>query len=202
MLPEMTSPPAASSPAPDDAEVIAASLSDSECFAAIFDRHVEVIHHYIARRVGTDAADDIVAETFLAAFRRRSVYDVSRSDARPWLYGIATTLVARHRRSEVRYLRALSRTGVDPLPESLADGVVNRLITHDQKRRLAGALATLGQGDRDALLLVVWGELTYEETARALDIPLGTVRSRLNRARRKLRAQLGRNDPTKETHDG
>jgi RNA polymerase sigma factor (sigma-70 family) len=69
-------------------------------------------------------------------------------------------------------------------------------------RRLAGALATLGRGDRDTLLLVVWGELTYEEAARALGIPVGTVRSRLNRARRKLRERLGGIDPMKEARDG
>ncbi|GAA4587475.1 RNA polymerase sigma factor [Planotetraspora phitsanulokensis] len=199
---EMTGALAAASSAADDAELIMASLTDSERFAAIFDRHAEPIHHYVARRVGTDAADDIVAETFLTAFRRRSSYDPARPDARPWLYGIATTLVARHRRSEVRYLRALSRTGVDPLPESPADGVVERITAQDHMRRLAGALATLGRGDRDTLLLVVWGELTYEEAARALGIPVGTVRSRLNRARRKLRERLGGVDPMKEAHDG
>ncbi|MFI6324373.1 RNA polymerase sigma factor [Nonomuraea sp. NPDC050556] len=97
----------------DDAELIRRSLDDPEQFAALFDRHVQQIHHYVARRLGTHSADDIAAETFLIAFRRRASYDLTRPLARPWLYGIATTLMARHRRDEERFLRALSRTGVD-----------------------------------------------------------------------------------------
>ncbi|GAB3958416.1 RNA polymerase sigma factor [Actinoallomurus acanthiterrae] len=178
-----------------DAELIRASLTDSERFAALFDRHHRPIHHYVARRLGTQAADDIVGETFLTAFRRRETYDLSRSHALPWLYSIATSLVARHRRDEERYLRALRRTGVDPLPEPLADQVTGRVVAQEQERRLAGALAALSQGDRDVLLLVAWGDLSYEETAEALSVPVGTVRSRLHRARRKVRKALGGHHP-------
>lgn len=174
----------------DDAELIRRSADDPEQFAALFDRYARQIHLYVARRLGTQAADDIVGETFLAAFRRRHSYDQAFPMARPWLYGIATTLVARHKRQEERLLRALSRTGVDPLPEPLADGVVRRVAAQDRERELAGALATLARGDRDVLLLVAWEDLSYEEVARALDIPLGTVRSRLHRARKKARAAL------------
>ncbi|MGI5167637.1 RNA polymerase sigma factor [Spirillospora sp. CA-253888] len=174
-----------------DADLIEASLADPERFAALFERHHAEIHRYAARRIGTVAADDVVAETFLAAFRRRSAYDLARPDARPWLYGIATTLVARHRRAEVRHLRAVARTGVDPLPEPMAERVVSRVAAQQGERDLARALAGLNRGDRDVLLLVAWGDLSYQEVARALDIPIGTVRSRLNRARRRLRAALG-----------
>jgi RNA polymerase sigma-70 factor (ECF subfamily) len=107
----------------DDAELIRLSAADPERFAALFDRYAVQIHHYAARRLGTQAADDIVAETFLIAFRRRGTYDLDRPLARPWLYGIATTLIARHRRDEQRHYRALRRTGVDPLPEPVADTV-------------------------------------------------------------------------------
>ncbi|MFI6517441.1 RNA polymerase sigma factor [Spirillospora sp. NPDC050679] len=174
-----------------DADLIEASLDDPERFAALFERHHAEIHRYAARRIGTAAADDVVAETFLAAFRRRRAYDLARLDARPWLYGIATTLVARHRRAEVRYLRAVARTGVDPLPEPMAERVVSRVAAQEGERELARALAGLNRGDRDVLLLVAWGDLSYQEVAHALDIPIGTVRSRLSRARRKLRAALG-----------
>ncbi|GII84155.1 DNA-directed RNA polymerase sigma-70 factor [Sphaerisporangium siamense] len=174
----------------DDAELIRRSGDDPEQFAVLFDRYGRQIHRYVARRLGAQVADDIVAETFLAAFRRRGAFDTSFPQARPWLYGIATTLIARHRRQEERLLRALHRTGVDPLPEAMADVVERRVAAQDRKRELAGALASLSRGDRDVLLLVAWEDMSYEEVARALDIPLGTVRSRLHRARKKARSVL------------
>ncbi|WP_433178301.1 RNA polymerase sigma factor [Actinoallomurus sp. CA-150999] len=178
-----------------DAELIRRSWTDPERFAALFDRHHRPIHRYVARRLGTQVADDLVGETFLIAFQRRDTYDLSYSHALPWLYSIATSLVARHRRDEERYLRALRRTGADPLPEPIADQVTGRVVAQEQERRLAGALAGLSQGDRDVLLLVAWGDLSYEETAQALSVPVGTVRSRLHRARRKVRKALGGNHP-------
>ncbi|GAA2654502.1 RNA polymerase sigma factor [Nonomuraea recticatena] len=194
----MTQPQPVETLEADDAELIRRSHDDPEQFAGLFDRYIQQIHRYVARRLGTQAADDIAAETFLTAFRRRASYDLTQRLARPWLYGIATTLMARHRRGEERFLRALSRTGVDPLPEPMADAVVGRVAAQEEDRRLAGALAGLSQGDRDVLLLVAWGDLTYEEVATALGVPIGTVRSRLHRARRKARAALGGDDPTRE----
>ena len=132
-----------------------------------------------------------MAETFLAAFRRRSSYDSGRPQARPWLYGIATTLIARQRRSEQRLYRALARTGLDPLPEPIADQVVRRVAAQGQQRRLAAALAGLSPPDREVLLLVAWAGLSYEEIAEAVGVPVGTVRSRLHRARGKVRKVLG-----------
>jgi len=178
-----------------DAELIRQSWAEPNSFAVLFDRHHRPIHRYIARRLGTQAADDIVGETFLIAFRARESYDLARSQALPWLYSIATTLIARHRRDEQRYLRALRRTGADPLPEPIADQVVGRVAAQNQDRRLAEALAALSPGDRDVLLLVAWGDLSYEETAQALSVPIGTVRSRLHRARRKVRKALGGDHP-------
>ncbi|MEU4324729.1 RNA polymerase sigma factor [Nonomuraea dietziae] len=194
----MTQPQPVETLEADDAELIRRSHDDPEQFAGLFDRYIQQIHRYVARRLGTQAADDIAAETFLAAFRRRASYDLTQRLARPWLYGIATTLMARHRRGEERFLRALSRTGVDPLPEPMSDAVVGRVAAQEEDRRLAGALAGLSQGDRDVLLLVAWGDLTYEEVATALGVPIGTVRSRLHRARRKARVALGGDDPTRE----
>jgi RNA polymerase sigma-70 factor (ECF subfamily) len=173
-----------------DADLIRRSWAEPECFAGLFDRYGEQIHRYVARRLGTVEADDIVAETFLAAFRRRTSYDPGRPLARPWLYGIATTLIAQHLRDEQRYYRALARTGVDPLPEPMADAVVRRVAAQELQRRLAGALAALAARDRDVLLLVAWGGLGHDEIAEALSVPVGTVASRLHRARRKLRAAL------------
>src|SRR5579863_1015341 len=89
----------------DDAAIIAASFGVPDKFAELFGRHAPVIHRYIARRVGPQYAEDLVAETFLVAFRRRQTYDSSQRDARPWLYGIATNLIGQHRREEARQLR-------------------------------------------------------------------------------------------------
>jgi len=174
----------------DDADVIAASRTDPETFAVLYDRYAADIHRYAARRVGTGHADDIVAETFLAAFRRRTSYDTSHRMARPWLYGIATNLLARHRRDEERLYRALERTGIDPLPEPMDTTVVARVTAQSRHQSLAAALAGLAPRDRDALLLLAWGGLTYEEVAEALDVPTGTVRSRIHRARKKTREAL------------
>ncbi|MEE1750289.1 RNA polymerase sigma factor [Streptomyces sp. NPDC059118] len=185
----MTGPPASTD---DDAEVVAQSLEEPEIFAGLYDRHAPDIHRYAARRLGEGAADDITAETFLIAFRSRHRYDGSHRSARPWLYGIAAHLIGKHRRSEERGLRALARTGQDPVAASWSDRSDDRIAA---QAPLAAALAALSPGDRHVLLLVAWADLGYQEVAEALGIPLGTVRSRLNRARRKVREAL-RLDPS------
>ena len=186
----------------DDAEVIRRSHGAPDAFALLFDRHAAALHRYVTRRLGEALADDIVAETFLAAFRRRDRYDPGRADARPWLYGMAANLIGHHRRWEVRSStwhwpgpgstrwRRATRTGWRPACRPRA--------VH---RDLAEALAALSADDREVLLLVAWAEFSYEEVARALDIPLGTVRSRLHRARKRTRAALGGVDPTAITDE-
>ncbi|WP_214408810.1 RNA polymerase sigma factor [Sphaerisporangium fuscum] len=182
--------------AADDAEVIARSRHEPEEFAALFTRHASALKRYVVRRLGIEPAEDIVAETFVVAFRRRASYDLAYGDARPWLYGIATNLIGRHRRDEINQYRALSRTGADPVMEPFTDRVDQRVAVGAARGRLATALAGLPDGHRDALLLVTWGELTYEDAARSLGVAVGTVRSRVNRARKKLRRALGDMDPT------
>ena len=180
---------------PDDAALIEASRREPETFAGLYDRHAAPIHRYVSRRLGDGMADDIVADTFLAAFRRRQSYDLRCSDARPWLYGIAANLIGKHRRTESRMLRAFARTGVDPVLEGHADRIDSRVTAGSVQPDLAAALAGLSAGDRDVLLLIAWADLSYEQTATALGIPLGTVRSRLHRAREKIRAALGDRNP-------
>jgi RNA polymerase sigma-70 factor, ECF subfamily len=182
---------------PDDAALIAESCHVPERFGLVFDRHAAAIHGYITRRLGRDAADDLVAETFLIAFRQRGRYDRGQPSARPWLYGIATRLISRRRREEVRFFRAIARTGIDPAAESVADEGARRVDAQAQHRRLAAALAGLPVADRDALLLITEG-LGYEEAARALGVPVGTLSSRLARARRKVRAEFGGVNPADE----
>lgn len=180
----------------DDAAAIERSRQHPEAFAEVFRRHAPELKRYVTRRLGRDAAEDVVAETFLAAFRQRDRYDLARRNARPWLYGIATNLIGRHVRDEVRHLRAVQRTGADPVTEPFTDRSDERVSAQAHGPRLAGALASLPKGHRDALLLVAWGGLTYPEAAHALNVRVGTVRSRINRARKKLRRELGEINPT------
>jgi RNA polymerase sigma factor (sigma-70 family) len=182
-----------------DADLIARSVGAPEAFAALFDRHATAVHRYLARRIGTGTADDLLAQTFLIAFEKRGTYDPSRADARPWLYGIATNLLRRHHREEVRLFRALSRAAADPGTAGChAERVAERVDAGAVSRELAAALAGLKQPDRDVLLLYAWADLAYDEIARALDIPVGTVRSRLHRARVIVRGALGMPAPSLE----
>jgi RNA polymerase sigma-70 factor, ECF subfamily len=174
-----------------DAEVIADSARDPERFAVLFDRHAPHIHRYCARRAGPQAAEDLVAETFLAAFGQRAGYDPAYPDARPWLYGIATNLLGTHQRQEIRRFHLLQAAASAPaavLDDS--DRVLASLAARSARPRLAEAVGKLSRPDRDVLLLIAWEDLSYEEVARALAVPVGTVRSRLHRARAKLRSAL------------
>jgi RNA polymerase sigma factor (sigma-70 family) len=176
--------------ATDDAAVIEASFSEPDRFASLFDRHAPHIHRYLARRVGRQAADDLVAETFLVAFGKRGAYDPGFRDARPWLYGIATNLVGRHRREEVRQLRLSQAAGPDLVQSDYSERAVVNLTAQSIRAVLADALSGLAEPDRDVLLLIAWEQLSYDEVACALGIPVGTVRSRLHRARTKVRQAL------------
>ncbi len=179
----------------DDARIIDWSHRDPGAFAEIFHRHAGEIGRYITRRVGPGIAEDLVAETFLVAFRRRGSFDGRRPDARPWLYGIATNVVRRHRREEIRALKLLAKTGVDPvMAECFTDQVDGQVAAAAAARVMAPALARLNAGQRDVLLLTAWADLTLDEVAETLGIPPGTARSRLNRARAKIRATLKEND--------
>jgi RNA polymerase sigma factor (sigma-70 family) len=173
-----------------DADVVEASIADPAGFATLFDRHATAIRDYLARRIGPQPAEDLTGETFLIAFSRREDYDLAHQNALPWLYGIASNLVRERRRAEVRQLRALARTGVDDVLADHAESVSAKVTAQASTRVLAGALARLTAGERDVLLLMAWAGLSYDELAAALDIPLGTVRSRLHRARTKVRAAL------------
>jgi RNA polymerase sigma-70 factor (ECF subfamily) len=173
-----------------DAEVIRAAASDAEAFGQIFDRHANEIHRYLARRVGGSLADDLTAETFLIAFRGRTKYDLAQTDARPWLYGIAANLLRGQQRAEIRQYRALSRTGFDPVLADHGDRVAAQVAAADHVRALAGVLARLSARERDVLTLVSQAQLSYPEVARALNIPIGTVRSRLHSARARIHQAL------------
>jgi len=174
-----------------DAEVIAASLDAPSVFGTVYDRHAGALFRFLVRRVGHDNADPLLGDVFRIAFERRATFDCSYASARPWLYGIATNVLAKHRRTEARRLRATAElaasratsTPRDDASDDIADAVDAATLWPS----VADAIAALPDGERDALLLYVWEDLSYDEIAAALAIPVGTVRSRLNRARARLR---------------
>jgi RNA polymerase sigma factor (sigma-70 family) len=170
-----------------DGETIRTSWSAPEAFAGIFETHYRVIDAYCVRRLGGDG-HDVSAATFTEAFRVRHRFDVDRDDARPWLYGIASNLLRHHRRRERSRWRAYARS--TPAVPTTFDAD-ERIDADRLGGRLAAALRATPVRDRDALLLFAWADLTYEQIGEALGIPVGTVRSRIARARARLRDALG-----------
>ena len=170
-----------------DSEIMAAARSQPDLFGVLFDRHFLPMFRYLARRAGADIAEELAADVFVVAFRRLDNYDLARDDALPWLYGIATNLLRRHRRSESRRLRAVRRFSNHSDSLLLEDRAVAEMAATDLLSRVNDVLSELPRRDRDPLLLHVWEGLSYEEIGKALGIPVGTVRSRINRARRQLR---------------
>ena len=175
-------------PFPSDADCLARSLREPKAFELIFDRHFGALHRYLHRRAGRDLADELAAETFALAFERRASCRAGGS-VLPWLYGIATNVLRRRRRAERRQLRAYGRSGVDRWA-AYEDEAASRVDGSSLGVRLARALAAMRPRERDALLLYALADLSYEEIAFALEVPVGTVRTWLHRARRIAQREL------------
>jgi RNA polymerase sigma factor (sigma-70 family) len=182
-------------PPATDASVIKQSWADPERFEEIFTRYFSQIHQYLTGRVGRKIADDLAAEVFAAAFAHRERYDLTRDNARPWLYGIATNLAGTFWRQERSRYRALARSSPDSVAPSDEDVIADRVSAVAAGPALAAALAALDRGERDVLLLVALAGLGNQEVAQSLHIPYGTVCSRLSRARRRVRDALGGSNP-------
>jgi RNA polymerase sigma-70 factor (ECF subfamily) len=164
-----------------DGRVIQRSLAEPHAFGTIFERHFDALYRYALRRVGAALAEEIATETFVRAFDRRKAFDVDRADARPWLLGIAANLLRRHWRTERRRLEAYARTRED----------AEAPFDDDGRTEVVAALDGLTREERETLFLFAVADLSYEEIADALEIPVGTVRSRLSRARGRVRQRLG-----------
>jgi len=168
-----------------------------------FRQYGAAVLRYATSRVGPQAAEDVTAETFAEAWRNRSAFDPSRpAGAIGWLLGIATNVISGQRRAERRWLRQCSQAVVIQRGDERIDGdepgrTNERLDGVHEARVLAAALRHIPSRERDALLLHELAGLEYQQIADALDIPVGTVRSRISRARGRLADRLNPQEATK-----
>lgn len=174
----------------DDVVVWAAVRSgDAPAFGTLYDRHAKAVYNYAFRRTGSwSRAEDVTSVVFLEAWRRRDSLTVEAGSALPLLYGIANNVLRHEFRSTIRYRRLIDR-----LPKSLvepdhADGVVQQLHDQDRMHAVLAGMRNLTVVEQETVALCVWAGLSYADAAVAMKVPVGTVRSRLARARDRLRA--------------
>lgn len=160
---------------------------DGDAFARLFDRHASYVYNLAFRRTGSwDAAEDIAEVTFLEAWRQRHRVSLFDGSLKPWLSGTGANLARRWWRDQDRQRRAIMRLASNGHSEDHADDVVGAVSAASTVRQVLGRLDELPDDQREVLLLATWERLSYEEIAAALDVPVGTVRSRLSRAREAL----------------
>lgn len=191
-------PPPDPTPPPDRSPDLSA-LDPGPVFEQLFDDHADDLHAYLLGRA-PQVADDLLAETFLVALQNRDSFDPRLAPVRAWLYGIATNLLRRHFRQQARGREAWSRAAgaARPDDEGHAARVAERVDAQVLAQRLAGALDRLEERDLDVLLLTSWAGLSLVEVAACLAVPPGTVRSRLHRVRRQLRADAPLANPQED----
>lgn len=171
-----------------EGELIRRSVDDPDLFSEIFTAHYSAIFGFVSAALGRHLAEDIAGEVFLRAFRDRHRFDPTYESARPWLYGIASNLIQDHLRQQARQYRAYQRTGLPDIAEtSFEDEVASRADAAEAAPVLQAALMALRAEEASVVLLYVTEDRTYQEIADILRIPIGTVRSRLSRARQALR---------------
>ena len=161
---------------------------DAAAFGQAFDEHANAVYRHAVRADGTSSgAEDVVSLTFLEAWRIRGTLRPEGDGLRPWLLGIATNVLRNKRRAARRHRAAMLRIPVHDSVPDFADEVVSRMHDADQLTAAVAALRRLRRTEREVFLLCVWSQLDYAAAAEALGIPVGTVRSRLSRARARLR---------------
>jgi RNA polymerase sigma factor (sigma-70 family) len=176
-------------------------LDDVDGFAQLFERHAKAIYNYCFRRTGDwAAAEDLLSIVFLEAWRRRDAR-VPPEKTLPWLYGIATNVIRNRRRAERRHAAALRRVPRPRPEEDFADPIAERIDDERRMRLALGLLSELPRREQDVFVLCAWSGVSYEDAAFALRIPRGTVRSRLSRARQRLR-ELNSDFGHEEEDDG
>ena len=164
-----------------------ARVGDTDAFGELFDFYAKAVYNHAFRLTGDwSLAEDVMAQTFLEAWRSRERISADDGSLRSWLLGIATNLARGHRRASRRKVTALLRLGPPPDIPDFADDVTGRLDDAERIAALLRSLSRLRSDELEVLALCAWTDLSYAEAAEALGIPVGTVRSRLSRARAKL----------------
>jgi RNA polymerase sigma factor (sigma-70 family) len=169
-----------------------AAPAGADLFADLFEAHASAVYNFCFRRLADWAlSEDMTSAVFLEAWRRRGEVDLAGEPPLPWLLGVAANLMRNHRRSLRRARAALARFHADAPPPDLGDELADRLDAERQMRAVREQIDKLAPHEREALELCAWAGLSYADAARALDVPVGTVRSRLSRARARLRELIG-----------
>jgi RNA polymerase sigma factor (sigma-70 family) len=172
-----------------------------EPFGELFERHARSVYNHCFRRTASWAdAEELTSAVFLEAWRRRAEVRPTGESARPWLLGVANNLLRNHRRSLRRYRAALARVPLPRYGADPADDVAGRLADEQQMHRVLACVERLPRPDQEVLSLCVWSELTYQEAAAVLGVPVGTVRSRLSRARARLADMEGNPGQSMDTN--
>nr|BFE27902.1 sigma-70 family RNA polymerase sigma factor [Actinomadura rugatobispora] len=164
---------------------------DAVAFEGLFDEHSRRVYNHAFRLTGNwSVAEDVLSVTFLEAWRLRDRIDRDGGSLLPWLLGIATNVARNVRRAARRYEEALARLPPAEAVPDFAESVTERVDDAEEVAAVRTALAALRPSEREVFALYVWAGLSYAETAQALGVPVGTVRSRLSRARKKLTRQV------------
>ena len=176
----------------DDVDWPLVVAGDQRAFAHIFDLHADLLYRFVLRRTGdTTLAEDITSAVFLEAWRQRESITLLHGSLRAWLLGVARNMINRHWRTIERSTRALDRLESESWGHNEFDHFAEDFDTRERFADVLTALGGLPSNQRDVLLMVAWEQLSYDEIAAVLDIPVGTVRSRIARAREHLRRVEG-----------
>jgi RNA polymerase sigma-70 factor (ECF subfamily) len=174
-----------------DRDLWAAAVGgEADAFGVLFDRHSRAVYNFAFRwTVDWALAEDLASEVFLTAWRRRSevVFTTESGSVLPWLLGVATNLLRNHRRGRRRADAAIARLDPNNAQSDFSDDVLGRMADEAQMAEVHAVVEQLAEHERDVLALCAWAGLDYEEAAIALGLPVGTIRSRLSRARAHLR---------------
>jgi len=171
-----------------DAQLLADGMSG---LRLLYERHFDALFRYAACRVGRQAAEDVVAETFVIAFTRRAAFDPSHVSALPWLIGIATNLVRSQRRAERKHL-ATDPSLIDPrgAPDLGLEDTISRADAAAVRGAVMRAVRRLAPSERDAFLVHALAGLDGTELGVALGVSSSAAAVRVHRARTKLRTTL------------
>ena len=160
---------------------------DPDAFGVLFDECSRAVYNLAFRMTGSwSAAEEVVSLTFLEAWRLRGTVEQAGGPLRPWLLGIAVNVSRNAARASRRHQAALGRMPPAPVVPDFADDLAGRIDDATLLRAVQSAMARLRRGEREVLALCVWSGLDYAAAAQALGVPVGTVRSRLSRARARL----------------